>query len=319
MSIAITGTGHALPAQVVTNDDLSEILDTNHEWIVERTGIESRRICDAGLTPVAIEAAQHALQSAGRAPGDLDYILCATMSADYATPALACLLQQALGADCPAWDLNAACSGFLYGLDVAAALIESGKARRILLVAAESMSRTVDWTKRDTSVLFGDGAGAVVVEAGEDLLAIRLRTEGNPAPLYMRSPSGNCPYTPPRDGDGYLHMDGRDIYRFAVGAMATDIETVIRDAGLTPDEVDYVLPHQANVRILEAAAKRLPIPREKFLHNMRTVGNTSAASIPILLDEARQAHKIRAGHVVVMSAFGAGLTTAACVLRWSKD
>jgi 3-oxoacyl-[acyl-carrier-protein] synthase-3 len=180
------------------------------------------------------------------------------------------------------------------------------------------MSSTVDWTKRDVSVLFGDGAGAVVLEKGNDLLAIRVGATGKADPLYMQRQSSNCPFVPRREGDGYLHMDGREIYRFAVSAMVRDIEYVLADAGILAEQVDYVLPHQANVRILEAAAKKLPIAPEKFLNNMRTTGNTSAASIPILLDEARKANKIQAGQILVMSAFGAGLTTGACIIKWSK-
>lgn len=321
MSITITGTGSSLPPLSVTNHDLSDILDTSHEWIESRTGIESRHICEHGLTQTAAEAGANALKNAGRAADELDYILCATMSADYVTPALACLVQQELGASCPALDINAACSGFIYGLDMARALIASGRAKRILLIAAESMSRTVDWTKREVSVLFGDGAGAVVVEEGDDLLALRVGAVGRAEPLYMRRQASNCPYGSAEtdDEDGYLHMDGREIYRFAVGAMVKDILSVLDDAGISPDQVDYVLPHQANLRILEAAAKKLPIAPEKFLNNMRHTGNTSAASIPILLDEACRAGTIRAGQILVMSAFGAGLTTGACIIKWSKD
>ncbi|HPF18804.1 MAG: beta-ketoacyl-ACP synthase III [Bacillota bacterium] len=319
MSIKISGTGSCLPPLSVTNEDLSKILDTSHEWISSRTGIESRHICENGLTPVAAEAGAEALKDAGYTVDEMDYILCATVSPDYATPSLACMVQQELGGTCPALDIGAACSGFLYGLDMAQALIESGKAKRILLIAGESMSSTVDWTKRDVSVLFGDGAGAVVLEEGEELLSIRIGASGRAEPLFMKRPGGNCPYVPKQDGDVYLHMDGQEIYKFAVNAMVRDILSVMEAAGISAEEVDYVLPHQANLRILDAASKKLPIPPEKFLHNISGTGNTSAASVPILLDEARKAGKIKAGQLLVMSAFGAGLTTGACVIKWSKD
>ena len=319
MSIKITGTGSCLPPLSVTNEEISKILDTSHEWIFSRTGIESRHICENGLTPIAAEAGARALADAGQTVDEMDYILCATVSPDYATPSLACLVQQALGGTCPALDIGAACSGFIYGLDMAQALIGSGKARRILLIAAESMSSTVDWTKREVSGLFGDGAGAVVLEGGEDLRSICIGAAGRAEPLFMKRPAGNCPYAPPREGDFYLHMDGQEIYKFAVNAMVRDILQVMEDAGVRAEEVDHVLPHQANLRILDAASKKLPIPAEKFLNNIRSTGNTSAASIPILLDEARRSGTIKAGQLLVMCAFGAGLTTGACIIKWSKD
>jgi 3-oxoacyl-[acyl-carrier-protein] synthase-3 len=319
MSIKITGTGSCLPSLSITNHDLSKILDTSHEWIFSRTGIESRHICENGLTPIAAEAGAEALKDAGRTIEEIDYILCATVSPDYATPSLACMVQQELGGTCPALDIGAACSGFLYGLDMAQALIGSGKAERILLIAAESMSSTVDWTKRDVSVLFGDGAGAVVLEEGADLLAISIGAVGQAEPLFMKRPAGNCPYALPKSGDVYLHMDGQEIYKFAVNAMVRDILHVMEAANVSAEEVDYVLPHQANLRILDAASKKLPIPAEKFLNNIRGTGNTSAASIAILLDEARKSGTIKAGQLLVMSAFGAGLTTGACIIKWSKD
>ena len=180
------------------------------------------------------------------------------------------------------------------------------------------MNHLVDWTKRDISVLFGDGAGAVVLEKGDDLLALRTSAAGKAAPLYAKNPQGNCPYLTQDADDCYMHMDGKEIYKFAVNAMVQDILQVLAIAKADPADVDYVLPHQANMRILEAAAKRLPISQEKFLNNMLSKGNTSAASIPILLDEACSAGTIKTGQLLVMSAFGAGLTTGACVIKWSK-
>lgn len=318
MSIKITGTGSALPEVSVTNEDISKILDTSHEWIFSRTGIASRHICQNGLTPIAAEAGANALKDAGCRIQDIDYILCATISGDYGTPSLACLVQQELGATCPAMDISAACAGFIYGLETATAFIEARRAKRILLIAAESLSSAVDWTKRDVSVLFGDGAGAVVIEEGEDLLALYTGAVGKPEPLFMKRPKGNCPFAPEREGDPYLHMDGQEVYKFAVNAMTNDLTYVIKEARIDPADVDYVLPHQANMRIIEAAARKLPISAEKFLSNINTTGNTSAASIPILLDESCKAGIIKAGQLLAMSAFGAGLTTGACIIKWSK-
>ena len=318
MNIKIIGTGSALPELSVTNDDISKVLETSHDWIFSRTGIASRHICENGLTPIAVQAGANALKDADCSIESIDYILCATISGDYGTPSLACLVQQELGGACPAMDISAACAGFIYGLEMADALISGGRAKRVLLIAAESLSSAVDWTKRDVSVLFGDGAGAVVLEQGDDLLSLFTSAVGKPEPLFMKRPKGNCPFVPEREGDVYLQMDGQEVYKFAVSAMVNDITRVINDAGITPEDVDYVLPHQANVRIIEAAARKLPIPAEKFLSNIQYTGNTSAASIPILLDESCKAGKIKAGQLLVMSAFGAGLTTGACVIRWSK-
>lgn len=318
MSIKITGTGSALPKLSKTNEDLSKILDTSHEWIFSRTGIASRHICEDGLTPVAAKAGKNALKDAGINAQDLDYIICSTVSSDYGTPSLACLVQKELGATCPAMDLSAACAGFIYGIEVADAFISSGKAKRILLIAAESMSSTVDWTKRDVSVLFGDGAGAAILEKGNDLLSISTNAYGRPEPLYMRRPKGNCPFVKEKEGDVYLHMDGQEIYKFAVNSIINDITHVLEVAKVDISDVDYVLPHQANMRIIDAATRKLSIPAEKFLSNIETKGNTSAASIPILLDESCKSGVIKAGQLLVMTAFGAGLTTGACVIKWSK-
>lgn len=318
MSIKITGTGSALPKLSKTNEDLSKVLDTSHEWIFSRTGIASRHICEDGLTPIATQAGRNALQDAGVNAEDIDYILCATISGDYGTPSLACLVQKELGAACPAMDLSAACAGFIYGLEVADAFISSGKAKRILLIAAESMSSTVDWTKRDVSVLFGDGAGAAVIEAGNDLLSISTNAFGQAEPLYMKRPKGNCPFVQEKEDDVYLHMDGQEIYKFAVNAMIRDITYVLDSAKIDASDIDFVLPHQANMRIIDAATRKLSIPQEKFLSNIESKGNTSAASIPILLDESCKSGLIKAGQLLVMTAFGAGLTTGACVIKWSK-
>lgn len=322
MSFTIKGTGSAVPKLAVTNDDLSRIVNTSDEWITTRTGVKERRVLsDETLTDLALEAAVKALEDAGVKPGELDFILCATIRGDIISPSMGCLLQGRLGADCPAMDINAACSGFMYALDVADAFFASGRVKKMLVVAAEALSPMVDWGDRATCVLFGDAAGAVVLEEGDDLLAICLQARGTPDPLRVtgfpaRSPfMGNAPAA--EDEAAKVHMNGQEVYKFAVGAMTEGLQGVIAQAGLKDEDVDWVLPHQANIRIIQAAKQRLNIAPERFLHNIERYGNTSAATIPVLLDECRQAGKFRRGDILAMSAFGAGLTSGACLLRWS--
>ena len=322
MSFTIKGTGSAIPKLTVTNEDLSRMVDTSDEWITSRTGVKERRVLsDETLTELALEAARRAMEDAGTEPRELDMILCATIRGDVLSPSMACLLQGQLGAACPAMDVNAACSGFLYALDVASAYFQSGRVKKMLVVAAEALSPVVDWTDRTTCVLFGDAAGAVVLEAGDDLLAIRLQTRGTPAPLRVTGFPARSPFMKDapqaEDESAKVHMNGQEVYKFAVGAMTDGLREVIGLAGLNHDEIDWVLPHQANIRIIEAAKQRLGIAPERFLHNMERYGNTSAASIPVLLDECRRAGRFRPGEVLAMSAFGAGLTSGACVIRWA--
>ena len=317
MSFTILGTGSALPAQQVTNDQLSQIMDTSHAWIHSRTGIDSRPICrQETVTQLALEAARQALENAGVVPGELDYILCPTLVGDTITPSLACLVQEGLGAGCPAVDLNAACSGFLYAMDLARGLFAAGQVRRVLIVAAEKMSRLVDWRDRSTCVLFGDGAGAAVLGPGEDLLSLLVTAQGTSSPLRIAAPSGNCPYSQGEGEESYLAMNGQEVYRFAVGAIARDIPRALELAGVTPGQVDHLLLHQANLRILEAAQKKLGIPLEKYAVNIATHGNLSAVSVPLLLDEMNRSGRLRPGEILALCAFGGGLTTGAAVLRW---
>ena len=322
MSFTIKGTGSAVPKLTVTNEDLSRMVDTSDEWITSRTGVKERRVLsDETLTELALEAARQAMDDAGAEPEELDLILCATIRGDILSPSMACLLQGQLGADCPSMDVNAACSGFMYALDVAAAYFDSGRAKKALVVAAEALSPVVDWTDRATCVLFGDAAGAVVLEAGDDLLAIRLQARGTPTPLRITGFPARSPFikAEPDRGDesAKVYMNGQEVYKFAVGAMTGGLREVIGLAGLNEEDVDWVLPHQANIRIIEAAKQRLGIAPDRFLHNMERYGNTSAASIPVLLDECRRAGRFRPGEVLAMSSFGAGLTSGACVIRWA--
>ena len=320
MSFQILGTGSAYPACVKTNDDLTALVETSDEWISTRTGIRSRHVStDETISDFALEAALHALEDAGTAPEKLDLIICATVRGDYLTPSLACVLQKRLNAGCPAFDVNAACTGFVYALDVALGYFARGCVKKVLVVAADEMSKLVDWNDRSTCVLFGDGAGAVVLGQGEGLLSIKLGAEGDEEVLKIDSSSGNSPFAKSRDLSPFVFMNGREVYKFAVAAMCGDLEEVIAQAGLSQQDIDFVLPHQANRRIIETAVGKLDIPPERYRYNMERYGNTSAASIPILLDEISRAGELKPGNLLALSAFGGGLTKGACVIRWTKE
>lgn len=316
----ILGTGSALPAFTLDNERLTEFLDTSDEWIRTRTGICSRQvITDETLLKLGTDAARRALENAGTDAADIDFIICSTVQGDFVTPSMACLIQNELGAGCPAMDINGACAGFIYALDLADAYLASGRARRVLVICAEAMSRIVDWTDRSTCVLFGDGAGAVVVDGGEGRFSARLTSAGNSVPLNCRPNPGNSPFATVHESMSALYMDGQEIYKFAVSHCVEDLQKVIAQAGLTEDMVDHYLLHQANKRIVDAARARLKQPQEKFHTNIAVRGNTSSASIPILLDEINRAGSLKKGDLLALSAFGAGLTTGACVLEWMKD
>lgn len=316
----ILGTGSALPARTVTNDDLAKFLDTSDEWIRTHTGIESRQVITGEtLLQLAARAANAALENAGLTSADIDYLLCSTVQADTVTPSLGCVLQAEIGAECPALDVNGACAGFLYALDLADALLKAGKAARVLVVCAEGMTRMVDWSDRSTCVLFGDGAGAAVMDGGEGLLATRLTSAGDATFLNMYPSPGNSPFATSHLPMRALYMDGPEIYRFAVSHSVKDLRAVCEAAGVALEDVDHFLLHQANKRIIDAARVRLKQPEEKFPLNVQVRGNTSSASVPILLDEVNRAGRLHSGDILAMSAFGAGLTTGACVLRWTKE
>ncbi len=318
MSYKILGTGSAHPKRSVTNDDLAEFLDTSDEWIYTRTGIKSRYICtdDEPISDIAVQAGQAALENAGVSAEQLDAIICSTARGDYFTPSMACILQQRLGAVCPAFDLNAACTGFLYALDVADGYFVRGRAKKILVVACENMSRLLDWRDRSTCVLFGDGAGAAVLGEGENLLSIYLSAQGNLENMNIPNVGGNSPFSDAAAPESFLGMKGQEIYKFAVAAMTGDLERVIREAGLKQEEIDYVLPHQANQRIIDTAKKRLSIPEDRYCSNIDRYGNVSSASIPILLDELNRKNTFKNGDLLALTAFGGGLTSGACVIRW---
>jgi 3-oxoacyl-[acyl-carrier-protein] synthase-3 len=309
MGTKIVGTGVYVPKTVLTNRDLESMVDTSDEWITTRTGIKERRIAkEESVLEMALRASREALKDAGLTPDRIDTVIVATLTPEKRFPSTGCLIQSEIGAGKGfAFDISAACSGFIYALDLADSLIKSGKAERILIVGVEKLSEIVDWEDRSTCVLFGDGAGAVVVEASEDesdLLASRMYSDGN---LWDLLYAERC---------GYIKMKGRELFKVAVRNMEEVCREVLRRAGVGPEEVDLVVPHQANVRIISSLAERLGIPMDRFFVNIDRYGNTSAASIPIALHEAIKGGRVRRGDKVLFTAMGGGLTWGAVLIRF---
>ena len=323
MKVKIVGTGSAVPEKCVTNDDLSQWMDTSDEWIRSRTGIETRHLAvRETTTEMAVEAAKRALASAHMDAEELDLIIAATITPDRLLPNLACEVQSALGAcRAVAFDVSAACSGFLYAMDIARHYLEAGGSRRALVIGAETLSRIMDWSDRSTCVLFGDGAGAAVLEADEaeeqaGILSTVLGTDGaGGMVLRCDNRRNHNPYVKGDTALSYVSMNGQEVYKFAVRTVPKVIAGAVEAAGLSMDEIDFFLLHQANQRILNAAQTRLKQPKEKFPGNIERLGNTSSACIPLLLDEMRRDGRLREGQLVALSAFGAGLTHGAALLR----
>lgn len=322
----IAGIGHAVPPKILTNDDLSKMVDTNDEWIVQRTGIKERRVCSPTETSgsLSIEASREALQRAGWDPASLDMVIVATVTGDMLFPATSCLVQDAIGArNAGAFDLGAACAGFICAAAVASSMIESGQCQRILVVGVDVLSKYVDWTDRSTCVLFGDGAGAVLLEAREDtdrgVLKTVLLSDGSGA-KHISIEVGGSRYPVSgnewQDKGRYLYMAGAEVYRFAVNAMGDACLRVLDQLGMTPDQIDLFVPHQANLRIIDSAASKLGLPPEKVFMNVHKYGNTSGGSIPLALYEAVQEGRLREGMVVMTVGFGAGLVWGANIIRW---
>ena len=315
MSFRILGTGSCLPQRKVGNEELSGFLDTSDDWISQRVGISERRVCTTETTAdLAYTAALAAIEMSGVAPEKLDMIICATISADNTAPSLACSVQAMLGAQCPAMDINAACSGFIYALDTAAGFF-SRRAKKILVIGAERLTKHVDWSDRSTAVIFADGAGAMVLGEGDGYLASKLCARGNDTILKIPCYAGKSPYYRNDVANPYIYMNGPETFKFAVKSMCTDLVDVISAAGLAMEDIAWVIPHQANARIIEAAVRKLGIQPERCRNNIDKTGNTSAASIPILADGLYRSGVLRDGDNIAMCSFGAGLTSAACVVR----
>ena len=312
----IKGTGSVLPKKIVTNDMLSEFLDTSDQWIASRTGVRSRKvISDEKLEDMAVEAALLALEDAGMNAGNLDLIICSNVVNEYITPQLSCIIQGGIGASCPCMDINCACAGFLYALDIAESYNKAGKARNVLIVCAEEPTRMTDWTDRRTCVLFGDGAAAVVLGEGEGIKGISLSAASATDKLWQYRVLQPTPYITKEEHDVPLQMKGQDVFKFAVKAAGKDISKTLSDAGVRPDDVDWYLVHQANIRIIEAIQDYLEQPESKFPVNIYDHGNSSSSSCPILLDENRRKGLLREGDIVVLSAFGAGFVSGAAVIE----
>ncbi len=325
MRTRIVGTGSYVPESVVTNHDLEQIVETSDEWIMERTGIRERRIADASqaASDLAFEAAQRALKQAHLKPKDIDLIIVATCTPDMPFPSTACVLQDKLGIKhAAAFDINAACSGFVYGLHVANSLIKTAAHQRILLVGAEVLSRVTDWQDRTTCVLFGDGAGAVILEGTKEkrgIMSTHIQSDGSLGDLIML-PGGGSRFSCSRESilhrRHFIKMKGNETFKVAVRTLAELAAGTLEKNSLDPSKLSLLIPHQANLRIIQATANRLKLPEEKVFINIEKYGNTSAASIPIALDEASRTGRIKDGEYILLEAFGGGLTWASALLKW---
>ena len=326
-TISVIGTGSYVPEKILTNDDLSKMVDTSDEWITSRTGIKERRIAapDESTSDLATQAAREALVDAQISAGDVDLIIVATISPDHFFPATACYVQKNIGADSAvAFDVSAACSGFLYAMTLARQFISTGSCKTALIIGAEKLSSMVNWEDRNTCVLFGDGAGAAVLQRaapGSDrgVLSTYLGTDGNQTDILVVPGGGSaCPITPDNAEErlNTISMAGREVYKHAVTTMRRACERALQGAELTTKDLDMVIPHQANSRIIDAIGDRLDLPAEKIFVNLHKYGNTSAAAVAIALDEAHQSGAIKENDIVVLVAFGAGLTWAGVCVRW---
>jgi len=320
----ITGTGAAVPNKILTNFDLAEMVDTSDEWIRTRTGIQRRHIAEDGIatSDLATQAGLQALEEASVDPKDLDLIIVGTVTPDMYFPSAACFVQEKLEAiNAAAFDVSAACSGFLYGLSIADSYVASGRYKNILVIGAELLSRITDWTDRSTCVLFGDGAGAVVVQPAVDdrgIISTYIKSDGRLTQL-LKMPGGGSILPPAKSAENpkayYIQMEGREVFRYAVNAMGDAASRILEQNGFSGEDVALFIPHQANIRIIQAIAKKLDVPDEKVYVNVDEYGNTSAASIPIALDESRRKGLVKDGDLVLMVAFGGGFTWASALVR----
>lgn len=325
--VKIAGVAYSLPETVVTNEDLTKIYDTSDEWIYSRTGIKERRLVsgEEDAIDLGFEAAKKAIAKSGIKAEELDLIIAASSAPPQLYPAIACHIQSRLGieTDIPAFDLTAACSGLIYAMQVAKGFINSGIYKNVLIVATDNNSRYMDWSDRSTSILFGDGAGAMVLTASEDglddILSIDIKAKGSIGELIYKDNVGqNCPLVEPcKERDGFVHMNGKEVYKFVVKILPEYIEEIIAKAGLKAEDVDYLIPHQANLRIIQAVQERLEYSDEKVITNIKYYGNTSAASVPIALAEGVEKGTIKLGNdkTAILCGFGAGMTWGAAIVR----
>lgn len=327
LSVGITGTGSYLPEKELTNFDLENMVDTTDEWIKTRTGISKRRVVEDNIatSDLATEAAKRAIDNAGLSSEDIDLIIVATVTPDMAFPSTACIVQKNIGAkNAAAFDIEAACSGFIYGITIGEQFIKSGVYKNVLVIGAETLSKIINWKDRNTCVLFGDGAGAAIlqpVKEGYGILSSSLGADGSSGD-YLTQPAGGsripASIETVANNLHYVQMDGSEVFKFAVRIMAKSTLQAIESSGLKLNDIDYMIPHQANIRIIEAAAKRLNLDMDKVYVNLNNYGNMSAASVPVALDEAVRKGNIKTGDIVTLVAFGGGLTWGSSVIRWYK-
>ncbi len=317
----ISGTGSFLPEKIYTNADLEKMVDTSDEWITERTGIKKRHIAGEGETTcdLAEKAARIAIEAAGLEPTDIDLIVFATTTPDQVFPSTACLLQKRLGIHGPAaFDIQAVCSGFVYALSIADKFVRAGEAKNALVVGAETLSRIVDWTDRSTCILFGDGAGAVVLSASNQpgIISTHLHADGQYEPLLTVPKGIATDYEAVKQSEAFIHMEGREVFKVAVNTLGGIVDETLTAAGMTQADVDWLVPHQANVRIINAIAKKLSLPSERVVVTVQDHGNTSAASIPLALDTAVRDGRVQRGDTLFFEAFGGGFTWGSTLLNY---
>ena len=313
----IAGTGSALPKKIVTNDMLSEFLDTSDEWIRARTGVVSRHvISDERLEDLAIEAAKKALENASMDASELDFIICSNVVNEYVTPQLSCIIQGGIGASCPCIDINCACAGFIYAVEIAESFYKAGKVKNVLVVSAEEPTRMTDWSDKRTCVLFGDGAGAAVLTPGDNIKSVKLSAASATDKLWQYRLLHPTPYITKEEEDMPLQMKGQEVFKFAVKAAGKDISRALKELQVKADDVDFYLLHQANIRIIHAIRDYLEQPQEKFPVNIEDHGNSSSSCCPILLDECNRKGLFKSGDLIAMSAFGAGFVSGAMLFEW---
>ena len=313
----IIGTGSALPKKVVTNDMLTGFLDTSDEWIFPRTGIKTRHVVtDEKIEDLGTEAVSKALEMSGLKAEDIDLFVVSNVVSEYTTPGMSCIIAEKLGISCPMFDINCACPGFIYALDMVEAYYKAGKIKNAIIACVEEPSRMASWKDRGTCVLFGDGAGAVVLTEGDNVKGTRLNAEPSVEQIWQTRVLMDTPYVTKKEESTPLQMKGREVFKFAVNACTKGVKGLLDELGINPDDVDYFMVHQANQRIIDSIISFMGQPAEKFPVNITDHGNSSSASCPILLDECNRKGMFKKGDIIVFSAFGAGLLSGAAVIEW---
>ncbi len=317
MNFKVLATGSGIPKKIVANDYLEKLVETSDEWITQRVGVKERHICATeSLADVAAAAAKNALEQAGVDAKEVDLIIASTVCPERMCPTLAGDVQRKIGATCPAFDINSACSGFIFALETAAAFFSKGGYKKILVIAGEKISRYLDWSDRNTCVIFGDGAGAFLLGEGDGLINSKLYTAGEDEIIEIPTKPVKTPFYDEAHPHPFIKMNGQETFKFAVKTMTEDVLNVVSEAGYNINDIKYIIPHQANIRIIQLAAKKLKLPLERFFVNLEKYGNTSSASIPIAADELNRSGKLKEGDLVVLTAFGGGLSSGVCLLRW---